>query len=81
MEKNIAVQFDNVGKQYRLGLVGTGSLQHDINRWWQTTVLRKEYPYLKLTAAPLMAAVSSSKSTKISSLIGAVSLTRVSITN
>lgn len=43
-----AIEFENVGKQYRLGLVGTGSLQHDINRWWQTTVLRKEDPYLKI---------------------------------
>lgn len=48
MNKNIAIEFNNVGKQYRLGLVGTGSLQHDINRWWQTTVLRREDPYLKI---------------------------------
>jgi len=48
MDKNIAIEFENVGKQYRLGLVGTGSLQHDINRWWQTTILRKEDPYLKV---------------------------------
>ena len=48
MEKNIAIEFNNVGKQYRLGLVGTGSLQHDLNRWWQTTVLGKEDPYLKI---------------------------------
>ena len=48
MDKNIAIEFDNVGKLYRLGLVGTGSLQHDINRWWQTSVLRKEDPYLKI---------------------------------
>lgn len=48
MNNNIAIQFDGVGKQYRLGLVCTGSLQHDINRWWQTTVLRREDPYLKI---------------------------------
>ena len=48
MNNNIAIQFDGVGKQYRLGLVGTGSLQHDINRWWQTTILRREDPYLKI---------------------------------
>lgn len=48
LDKNIAIEFNNVGKQYRLGLVGTGSLQHDINRWWQTTVLGKEDPYLKI---------------------------------
>lgn len=44
MDKNIAIEFSGVGKQYRLGLVGTGSLQHDLNRWWQTTILRKEDP-------------------------------------
>ena len=43
-----AIIFENVGKQYRLGLVGTGSLQHDINRWWQTAILRREDPYLKI---------------------------------
>lgn len=48
MDKNIAIEFENVGKQYRLGLVGTGTLQHDINRWWQTTILGKEDPYLKI---------------------------------
>ena len=48
MDKNIAIEFNNVGKQYRLGLVGTGSLQHDINRWWQTSILHKEDPYLKI---------------------------------
>lgn len=48
LDKNIAIQFNNVGKQYRLGLVGTGSLQHDLNRWWQTSILGKEDPYLKI---------------------------------
>ena len=48
MDNNIAIEFDRVGKQYRLGLVGTGSLQHDLNRWWQTVILRKEDPYLKI---------------------------------
>lgn len=48
LDKNIAIQFNGVGKQYRLGLVGTGSLQHDLNRWWQTAVLHKEDPYLKI---------------------------------
>ena len=45
---NIAIQFDNVGKLYKLGLVGTGSMVHDLNRWWQTSILRKEDPYLKI---------------------------------
>lgn len=43
-----AIQFDHVGKLYRLGLVGTGTLSHDLNRWWQTKVLRHEDPYLKV---------------------------------
>lgn len=45
---NIAITFDNVGKMYRLGRVGTGTLSHDLNRWWTTTILRKEDPYLKI---------------------------------
>ena len=45
---NEAIIFENVGKQYRLGLVGTGTLQHDLNRWFQTSILRKEDPYLKI---------------------------------
>lgn len=45
---NTAIQFDNVGKLYQLGSVGTGSLSHDINRWWQTKILRREDPYLKI---------------------------------
>lgn len=48
MEKNIAIEFNNVGKQYRLGRVGTGTLSHDLNRWWQTSILGKEDPYLKI---------------------------------
>lgn len=45
---NIAIQFENVGKLYQLGSVGTGSLSHDLNRWWQTKILRREDPYLKI---------------------------------
>lgn len=41
-----AVEFENVGKQYRLGLVSTGTLSHDLNRWWAMNVLRREDPYL-----------------------------------
>ena len=48
MDNNIAIEFQHVGKQYRLGRVGTGTLSHDLNRWWQTSVLGKEDPYLKI---------------------------------
>ena len=43
-----AIEFDHVGKQYRLGLVTTKTLSHDLNRWWQTSILGKEDPYLKI---------------------------------
>ena len=45
---DIAIKFENISKQYRLGLVSTQTIQHDLNRWWQTAVLRKEDPYLKI---------------------------------
>ena len=45
---DIAIRFDHVGKLYKLGLVGTGTLSHDLNRWWKTTILRQEDPYLKI---------------------------------
>ena len=43
-----AIKIENVSKQYRLGLVGTGTLSHDLNRWWTMNVLRKEDPFLKI---------------------------------
>lgn len=43
-----AIEFNNISKQYRLGLVSTKTLSHDFNRWWTTTILRKEDPYLKI---------------------------------
>ena len=45
---SIAIEFNHVGKQYRLGLVSTKTLSHDLNRWWQMTVCGKEDPYLKI---------------------------------
>jgi lipopolysaccharide transport system ATP-binding protein len=41
------ISVENVSKQYRLGEVGTGTLSHDINRWWHR-VRGKEDPYLKI---------------------------------
>ncbi|RYG33950.1 MAG: ATP-binding cassette domain-containing protein, partial [Chitinophagaceae bacterium] len=42
-----AIVVENLSKQYRLGQIGTGSLTHDINRWWHT-IRGKEDPYLKI---------------------------------
>jgi ABC-type polysaccharide/polyol phosphate transport system ATPase subunit len=41
------IKVENLSKQYRLGEIGTGSIAHDINRWWHK-VRGKEDPYLKI---------------------------------
>lgn len=41
------IRVEDVSKQYRLGIIGTGTLKHDVNRWWHT-VRGKEDPYLKI---------------------------------
>ena len=43
-----AIKIENVSKQYRLGVISTGTLSHDLNRWWTVNVLRREDPYLKI---------------------------------
>ncbi len=43
-----AIEFDHVSKQYRLGLVSTRTLSHDLNRWWTVNIMGKEDPYLKI---------------------------------
>ena len=43
-----AIEFNHVSKQYRLGLVSTKTLSHDIRRFWITNVLHREDPYLKI---------------------------------
>ena len=45
---SIAIKIENLSKQYRLGLVSTRTLSHDLNRWWQTSILGREDPYLKI---------------------------------
>jgi ABC-type polysaccharide/polyol phosphate transport system ATPase subunit len=44
---DIILKAENISKQYRLGEVGTGTLSHDLNRWWHK-VRGKENPYLKI---------------------------------
>lgn len=43
-----SIEFENVGKQYRLGLVSTQTLSHDLHRWWTVNVRGKEDPYLRI---------------------------------
>ena len=42
------IAFEHISKQYRLGLVSTKTLSHDLRRFWITNVLGKEDPYLKI---------------------------------
>lgn len=42
------IKVENLYKQYRLGQVSTGSIAHDLNRWWHT-VRGKDDPYEKIT--------------------------------
>ena len=43
-----AIEFNNISKIYRLGLVSTGTLAHDLKRWWTMNVRGKEDPYLTI---------------------------------
>ncbi|GAA4236043.1 hypothetical protein GCM10022291_19470 [Postechiella marina] len=44
---DIILKAENISKQYRLGLVGTGTISHDLNRWWHR-IRGKQDPYLKV---------------------------------
>lgn len=43
-----AIEFNNISKLYRLGLVSSGTLSSDLQRWWQMNILGKEDPFLKV---------------------------------
>src|SRR5688500_6732958 len=44
---DIAIKVENVGKLYRLGEIGTGTISHDLNRWW-ARMRGKEDPFAKI---------------------------------
>ncbi|MHB1105164.1 MAG: ABC transporter ATP-binding protein [Lutibacter sp.] len=44
---NIILKVENLSKQYRLGLVGTGTMGDDLKRWW-ANIRGKEDPFLKI---------------------------------
>jgi lipopolysaccharide transport system ATP-binding protein len=44
---NTILKIENLSKQYRLGTIGTGTISHDLNRWWYK-VRGKEDPFLKI---------------------------------
>lgn len=41
------IKVENLSKQYRLGSVGTGTISHDLNRFWHR-IRGNEDPYLKI---------------------------------
>ena len=48
--KKLAIKAENISKQYRLGQIGTGTISHDLNRFW-SKFRGKEDPYLKIGEA------------------------------
>lgn len=44
---DIAIKVEGLGKQYRLGEIGTGTITHDLNRWW-AQLRGKEDPFAKV---------------------------------
>lgn len=43
----VILKVENLSKQYRLGLVGTGTISDDLKRWWYK-IRGKEDPFLKV---------------------------------
>jgi lipopolysaccharide transport system ATP-binding protein len=41
---DVAIRVEHLSKQYRLGEVGTGTISHDLNRWW-ARMRGKEDPF------------------------------------
>lgn len=44
---DVAIQVEDLGKLYRLGEIGTGTLSNDLNRWW-AQLRGKEDPFAKI---------------------------------
>ncbi|WP_010663454.1 ABC transporter ATP-binding protein [Marinilabilia salmonicolor] len=42
---NTVIKIENLSKIYRLGEIGTGTLSHDLNRWWAMNIRGKDDPY------------------------------------
>jgi lipopolysaccharide transport system ATP-binding protein len=42
------IKVENLSKLYRLGLVGTGTMAHDLNRWWKMNIMHQPDPYAKI---------------------------------
>ena len=47
MKSGVILRIENVSKQYRLGTVGSGTISHDLNRFF-AKIRGKEDPFLKI---------------------------------
>jgi lipopolysaccharide transport system ATP-binding protein len=47
MNKQTVIKIENLSKQYRLGNIGTGTISHDVNRFF-AKIRGKEDPFLKI---------------------------------
>ncbi|WP_292901657.1 ABC transporter ATP-binding protein, partial [Nonlabens sp.] len=59
MSDDIILKVEHLSKQYRLGVVGTGTVAHDLNRTWHR-LRGKEDPYLQIGAVNDRSAAASS---------------------
>ncbi len=48
---DVVIQVDSLYKKYRLGVLGTGTLRHDFNRWLHRVAGRPD-PYGVVGQAP-----------------------------
>lgn len=42
------IKVEHLSKLYRLGEIGTGTISHDLERWFKTKILQQEDPFLKI---------------------------------
>ena len=42
------IKIENLSKIYRLGEIGTGTISHDLNRWFRMNILGQDDPYAKI---------------------------------
>src|SRR5947208_63683 len=44
----VVIEVENLYKMYRLGTLGTGSFRQELQRWWTTSILKKENPFFQM---------------------------------
>ena len=57
--KKAVLKVENLSKIYRLGQVGTGTISHDLNRWW-SKIRNKQDPYAKIAQTNMRSHLQSS---------------------